>query len=338
MGSLLRVSGAEYALQHSKITESDGMLESFCRKCGTMKIGSGGRIVAALLGTAVLSAMSLGAGFHLGEQATAAASAPAAKARIESIEALQTWVDEEKAGIEVARKQTEDHLDALAMRLARLQAQMMRVDAVGERLVKLGKLDAAEFDFGTPPAVGGPDEAEPAEGERTQSASDLISDMETLERLLHQRKEQLSVLEEWLMTNEIERQTTPTGLPVLAGWISSGFGSRINPVTGKRQRHAGVDIPGIRGEDVISVAAGAVTRSERVSGYGNMIEIRHADGYTTRYAHNQTNLVEEGDRVEQSQVIALLGSSGRATGAHVHFEVRKDGDPVDPSEFIGKEG
>ena len=173
---------------------------------------------------------------------------------------------------------------------------------------------------------------------KTQSASDLIAGMGALEKILHERGEQLNVLEEWLMTNEVRRQTLPSGLPVFAGWVSSDFGSRINPVTGKRHRHTGVDIPGDPGEDVLAVAAGLVTRSERVNGYGNLVEIRHADGYTTRYAHNQANLVKEGDRVEKGQVIAFLGSSGRTTGPHVHFEVRRDGEPVDPAGFIASDG
>ena len=279
----------------------------------------------------------LGTGYYLGTREAAVPPPDDGEAAVlaEAVAGIGAWVDQERGQLEQVTRQTEDHLDALAMRLASLQAEMMRVGAVGERLVKLAGLDSGEFDFSEPPAVGGPDDPE---AEKTQSASDLIAGMDALEKVLHERGEQLSVLEEWLMTNEVRRQTLPSGLPVFAGWVSSDFGSRINPVTGKRQRHDGVDIPGDVGEDVMAVAAGVVTRSERMRGYGNIVEIRHADGYTTRYAHNQANLVKEGDRVEKGQVIAFLGKSGRTTGPHVHFEVRRDGKPIDPAGFIASDG
>lgn len=275
----------------------------------------------------------LGTGYHLGGRAEAQAgqTTPSSASNTEKLAALEAWMAEEREHLTAAQRDAEDDLDALAIRLAELQAQMMRIDALGERLVKLADLDAREFDFSQPPAAGGPDDA--VDG-NTQSVSELINGMDTLGRLVQERMEKLTLLEEWVMNNEVRRQTLPSGLPVVSGWISSDFGRRINPVTGKAQLHAGVDIPGDSGSEVLSVAAGVVTKAERMSGYGNVVEIRHADGYSTRYGHNQKNLVKEGERIEKGQVIALLGSTGRTTGPHVHFEVRKDGEPVDPEHYL----
>lgn len=325
----------------AKVSATTKALQPICKNVVTSsgKVTSGCKVVLPLVVPVVVGAAMLVTGFYLGERVAITRLAPGSEARVETMEALQAWVNEEQSKIDIARREIDDQFDALAMRLASLQAQMMRVDAVGERMVTMAEIDSSEFDFSSPPAVGGPEDLESMIGiERTQTASALIHGMETLDKLLDHRVEQLSVLEEWLITNEVRRQTTPKGLPVADGWISSGFGMRIHPVTGKYQAHNGIDIPGLRGEDVIAVAAGLVTKSQRMTGYGNMVEILHANGYTTRYAHNQTNLVSVGDRVVKGQVIALLGSTGLSTGPHVHFEVRKDGKPINPAKFVSEEG
>lgn len=241
---------------------------------------------------------------------------------------------EERRQVAQLRQQTRAHLDALALRIARLQAHLMRVDAVGERLVEVGKLDQDEFDFSTEPAVGG---ADSSEGARPQVSADLSADMERLSRMLEDREKKLVLLEELLVGREVLASVTPSGKPVRKGFISSTYGFRTDPFTGKKSMHHGVDFAGKRGSDVIAVAAGVVTRSERVSGFGNLVEIRHSDGYTTRYAHNQKNLVKVGDVVAKGETIALLGSSGRSSGPHVHFEVRKNGKSVNPRRLIAKQ-
>jgi murein DD-endopeptidase MepM/ murein hydrolase activator NlpD len=243
---------------------------------------------------------------------------------------MQAWISAEQLELAETRKATENQLDALAMRLARMQAEMMRVDALGERLVAMAELDSDEFDFSAPPAVGGAD----ASSEQSQSASEFMASLEALNLMMDERSVKLSALEDWLMHNEVRARTSPSGLPVEGGWISSDFGPRIHPITGKFQKHKGIDFPGKQGQDVVAVAAGVVTRSEVAGGYGNLVEIRHSGGFSTRYAHNKKNIVQEGDVVEKGQTIALLGSTGRSTGPHVHFEVRKDGEPVNPKDFI----
>lgn len=306
------------------------MLSRFCTPEGKLTIGPKALLLLSLTAMLLFGGGMLSAGYYFGAS-TGVTTAQTPDTTTGEMAELQAWMAEERERLSAAQRDAEDNLDALAIRLAELQAHMMRINALGERLVKLADLDQREFDFSLSPATGGPDDGLAG---ATQSASDLVSGMDTLGRMVQERMEKLTLLEEWVINNEVKRQTLPSGLPVESGWVSSGFGGRINPVTGKVHLHAGVDIPGESGSDVLSVAAGVVTKAERMSGYGNMIEIRHADGYATRYAHNQKNLVQEGDRIEKGQVIALLGSSGRTTGPHVHFEVRKDGEAVNPQEYL----
>ena len=311
------------------------MLRQFCRKNRALNICVPTTLILAAIGAVTFSAMMVGAGYYLGVRQQAASPPETDEMRVaaENTAAIRAWIEQERGQLEQVRAETEDHLDALAIRLARLQAEMMRVGAVGERLVGLAELDSREFDFSQPPAVGGPDDPEV---EKTQSASDLIAGMSLIEKTLHERGEQLNVLEEWLMTNEVRRQTLPSGLPVFGGWVSSDFGSRINPVTGKRHLHTGVDIPGDHGEDVLAVAAGVVTRSERMNGYGNLVEIRHADGYTTRYAHNDANLVKEGDRVVG--VERVLKTDDESEGGEISAAIEEEGGQEAPDPSLEDDG
>ena len=137
-----------------------------------------------------------------------------------------------------------------------------------------------------------------------------------------------------MVNRQLEDDLTPTGWPVRKGWISSRYGDRTDPFTGERAHHSGLDFVGKRGSDVLSVAGGVVVWAGKDSGYGNMIEIDHGNGYRTRYAHNDSLLVQPGDPVRAGQLIARMGSTGRATTAHVHFEVLKDGNTVNPAKFV----
>ena len=222
-------------------------------------------------------------------------------------------------------------MDALALKVAELQAHLMRLDALGDRLVEIGKLDRDEFDFASSPPMGGIEASVPGE---TQSAAELSADMARISRLLEDREDKLSALERVLMNRGLMAEVVPSGRPVSKGWMSSGFGKRTDPFKGKKSYHRGVDFAGKRGTDVVAVAAGVVTRSKKVPGFGNFVEIRHADGYSTLYAHNQKNLVKKGDVVSKGETIALLGSTGRSSGPHVHFEVHRDGKIVNPLRFV----
>ena len=300
------------------------MLASFCKRLHCPSIYGPKAIIFIGLAIVVSGLSGLGIGYQIAVKEPA----PGVTAQIESLNAL---LKTEQETLDEARSKAEDDIDAVAMRLGALQAQMTRLDAVGERLVELAGLDEDEFVFGTEPGVGSATKGESGE---TQSALELVTGLNQFEELLKEREHQLTLIEEIIMTRDLSKEMLPSGLPVKVGYVSSGFGSRIHPISGKRKMHEGVDIPGKAGSDVVAVASGVVLSAKRMSGYGNVVEIRHPNGITTRYAHNKQNLVEEGEIVKKGDVIALLGSTGLSTSPHVHFEVRKNGAPINPKSFI----
>lgn len=228
------------------------------------------------------------------------------------------------------RLDTQSNLSTLAIRAGSLQAHVTRLDALAERLVSVADLDPAEFGLTDAPAVGGP---VPDDFLSPEWGSLLVS-LETLGGDLTVREERLDALEALIFDRQLHEAMHPDGRPLEDGWISSGFGFRTHPVSGAKEFHSGVDFAGKQGLEVRAVGAGIVTWSERRWGYGNMVEINHGNGYVTRYAHNKKNLVDIGDKVAKDETIALLGSTGRSTGPHVHFEVLRDGKVVNPWKFI----
>lgn len=254
--------------------------------------------------------------------------------RPEPVVALHDWradMDSQRRAVEQARRSTQAHLDALTLRLAQMQAQVMRLDGIGQRLVEIAKLDQGEFNFEQPPAQGGPVEASAA---NAYEPPDFMRELDALSAQLDDREQQLVILEDLLLSRTLNEQGYPTGRPVTSGWLSSYFGKRTDPFTGRPAMHAGVDFAGKLGSDIVAVAAGVVIWSGQRHGYGNLIEINHGNGYVTRYGHNQKNLVKVGQTVKKGQKIALMGSSGRSTGPHVHFEVLRDGRQVDPARYL----
>ncbi|NOX08965.1 MAG: M23 family metallopeptidase [Gammaproteobacteria bacterium] len=223
------------------------------------------------------------------------------------------------------------NLDALALRLGQIQAQMVRMNAFGQHLTEIAQLDYGEFNFAEMPAVGG---ANTAEYLQAISIEDFIVTMRELSLQMDDRQQQLLVLEAMILNQNLVDQGMPSGRPINKGWLSSRFGQRTDPFSGRQAIHKGVDYAGKMGSDIITVAAGVVTWSGQRSGYGNMVEVNHGNGYVTRYAHNQKNLVVIGDTVKKGQCVALMGSSGRSTGPHVHFEVLKNGKTVDPVRYV----
>lgn len=230
------------------------------------------------------------------------------------------------------RSAAEENTRALARRLAQLNAQMMRLDAAGERMVKVADLDPREFNFDQPPAVGGPEVAEAFDRAATQDP--LLLAMERFETRLSDRERQLRVLEDLLLASRLQREVRPSGWPVASGFISSLFGYRTDPFTGRGAFHEGMDFAGRAGSDVLAVASGIVTFAADRSGYGSLVEINHGNGYVTRYGHNSRVLVKVGETVRKGQRVAKMGSSGRSTGPHVHFEVLLNGSVVNPQQYI----
>ena len=163
---------------------------------------------------------------------------------------------------------------------------------------------------------------------------DLGAMVDNLDEQLQDRQQQLGVLENLLLNRNLSKQVHPEGRPVRSGWVSSYFGKRTDPFTGRPAWHKGLDFAGRDGSDVVAVAAGVVTWSRERYGYGQMVEINHGNGYVTRYAHNQANLVAVGDKIEKGQTIAKMGSTGRATGPNLHFEVLLNSRVVNPLQYI----
>lgn len=251
-----------------------------------------------------------------------------------SAESLSAWENElegQKKQVELTQQHTKAQLAALTIRMGELQGRLVRLDALGERLTHIAQLDQGEFDFSGLPAVGGP---ETAASNETYAAPDFLAVVDQLSHQINDRQQQLEVLESLLVKREIEDEVFIAGKPVKKGWMSSRFGRRTDPFTGNVAFHRGVDFSVKEGTEIITVAAGVVTRATKYSDYGYMVEINHGSGYTTRYAHNKANLVKVGDVVKKGQVIALVGSTGRSTGPHVHFEVYKHGRAIDPSTYI----
>jgi murein DD-endopeptidase MepM/ murein hydrolase activator NlpD len=163
---------------------------------------------------------------------------------------------------------------------------------------------------------------------------EFVDAMTALDYQLDSREAQFSVLESVLMNQSLNERVHPQGRPVKSGWLSSYFGKRTDPFTGKPANHTGIDFAGKYGAEIVAVADGVVSWSGDRYGYGTMIEINHGNGYSTRYAHNSKNLVSVGDEVKKGQVVALMGESGRATGPNLHFEVLQNGARVNPVKFI----
>jgi len=243
--------------------------------------------------------------------------------------AWEKGLDRQRRELEQVREQTHQELQALTIRLAELQSRLMRIDALGERLVSAANLEAGEFDFSAAPAIGGP--ALPGEQYKAPQISDVLDE---LAEKIDSRERQLEALDDILEGKRMARGSYLSGRPIQKGWLSSRYGTRVDPFTGKLAWHAGVDFAGKQGSGIIAVASGVVTWSGERYGYGKMVEVDHGNGYKTRYAHCFELKADVGDIVKKSQVIALMGSSGRSTGPHVHFEVYKNGRTIDPATYV----
>ncbi len=257
-----------------------------------------------------------------------------ADASQESDEMTREWqVNLEQQQKELSRLQqaAQDSANALARRLGQMQAQVIRLEALGQRLVKMAQLDSGEFDFESPPAQGGPASMG---SQNSMGAQDILEALDRLSRQLEDRSSQLQVLEGVLMNRGLQAEVLPKGRPIVQGWLSSRYGMRTDPFTGKRDFHAGIDFAGKEGSAVVATAAGVVTWAGNRSGYGKLVEINHGGGYVTRYGHSRKILVKIGDTVKKGQVIAEMGSTGRSTGPHVHFEVLINGRTVNPAKYI----
>jgi murein DD-endopeptidase MepM/ murein hydrolase activator NlpD len=283
-----------------------------------------GRVMAAgILGAAAL--VLLGAGF------AAAMLFSGSKARdLREITNLRASIVAQRDQLAGLDQDSHRDLDALALQLGLLQAQATRLNALGDRLTQVGKLDDGEFDFSSDPALGGPEE--PATG--AGAPLPLSTGIDNLRAEFDRQEAQLGVLENLLLDRKIDSALLPSGMPVTQGYIASGFGERSDPINGHQAIHLGIDFDAPIGTPVTAVAEGVVTFIGVKPGYGNVVEIDHGNGYMTRYAHNSALVAQAGARVHAGETIAKVGSTGRSTGPHCHFEVWLNGRPVNPIAYV----
>ena len=225
-----------------------------------------------------------------------------------------------------------DNLNALAVKVGELQARILRLDAFGERLARAANIKREEFRFDEKPGQGGP--AASGGLGRDHSVQDFQKMLAEISRILDDRSDKLGVLDSFLMDDRLARKTIPTTLPITSGYYSSNFGQRIDPITGRSTFHTGVDIIAPAGTVVLTAAGGVVAAVEFQAEYGNIVDVDHDNGLTSRYAHLSRSLVKVGDVVMKGQQIAFVGSTGRTTGPHLHFEVREKGIPLNPNKFL----
>lgn len=243
---------------------------------------------------------------------------------------LKTEIDAEKQKLEESRQRVGDQLDSLGQRLGQIQAQVSRLNALGQQLTDMAGLDPDEFSFDSPPAMGGPEHPAPWVGIHEP---ELSQSMDMIEISLNKKERELQALEALLTDRELHKMQYPQGWPA-HGWVSSGYGYRTDPFTGRRAFHDGVDIAAPVGTPIHAMAAGVVSFAGHRPGYGLVVEINHGNGYKTRYAHASKLIAKVGERVEKGDTVALVGSTGRSTGSHLHVEVLKNGDAVNPRKYL----
>lgn len=289
-----------------------------------------GRLGALVMAIA-LAGVVLGAGLHRGHELWKGA----AQFRGDS-SFLRSDMERNARSIEAARQEAERHLMALSIRVAELQARITRLDALGERLAEQQNLDPEEFNFAGAPAIGGPEAS--AEGVIEDVRPDFMQALDALASDMERREEQLALLDKLLLLRKRDEMPALTGKPVRTGWMTSRFGRRLDPFSGRLTMHEGVDFAGKKGSDILTVGEGVVTWAGKRFGYGLMVEINHGNGYTTRYGHASRISVKVGDMVKPGQVIASMGNSGRSTGTHLHFEIRRNGMALNPARVLFNKG
>lgn len=224
-----------------------------------------------------------------------------------------------------------ENLNAMAAKLGQMQAQVLRLDSLGERLATLTGMGKQEFNFDKKPGQGGAESSRPA---RDMTMSEFGQQLDGLMKRLDDRSDQLGLMEAMLVQQQANKVAMPSSRPVSTGWYSSNYGWRIDPFTGQKAFHEGVDFMADIGTSIKAAGGGIVVYADTYAGYGNMIEIDHGNGLISRYAHASKLLAKVGDVVMKGQKIGEVGTTGRSTGPHLHFEVRYRGAPQNPAQYL----
>lgn len=282
--------------------------------------------IIALVSVSLLSVLMLG----LGVGYLAFNQKPEPNSNIKNIQLL---VNQKENDIQLFKSDVMRELDALALQIGGLYAQSMRINALGDRLTEVVQLESSEFNFSSEPGIGGAD-LELTNQENTPQ--DIFNSLYSIQAGFQQQEQQLVLLTDLLNEQDLDKQIKPSGKPIRKGYISSSYGGRTDPFTGKQAFHSGIDFSGKHGAIIQAMAEGVVIWAGKRGNYGRLVEIDHGSGYVTRYAHLSEVKVSVGDKIEKAQELGIMGKSGRATSEHLHFEVLKKGHKVNPWPFLAK--
>jgi murein DD-endopeptidase MepM/ murein hydrolase activator NlpD len=233
--------------------------------------------------------------------------------------------------VSLLKTSTEQRMTGVMLKLADMQGQIQRLDALGSILVDQAKLNPDEFSFNKPPNMGGQYDSSPVE---IQVQDELLLKMASMLEKIQNKVQELTALESIMLSHHVKQESKLEGKPISNGWLSSYYGIRKDPFSGLPAMHKGLDFAGKEGEPVVATGAGIITWSGSRYGYGELVEIDHGDGLVTRYGHNKQLNVKIGDVVTKGQTIAEMGNTGRSTGAHVHYEVIRKGKQQDPLPYV----
>ena len=263
------------------------------------------------------------------------AGASMVKSDVVDSDVISNWrgqLTEQKNLVAELQGKSEAQSQAVGRQLAEMQGRLWRMEALASYMHKSTGLPQDEFSFDEQPAQGGPLDG----SHKVIAWADLESDLTSLSSRLERREKELVILDDVLLGYYSDAAAQPSGRPIAQGWMSSPYGKRVDPISGKQAWHAGMDFAGRQGSDVITVANGVVTYAGRRDGYGLMVEISHGNDVSTRYGHHDALSVTPGQTVKRGDVIGQMGSSGRSTGPHVHFEVLRKGKAINPAKFVNR--
>jgi murein DD-endopeptidase MepM/ murein hydrolase activator NlpD len=250
---------------------------------------------------------------------------------IARIQYAKSGLEQQANEVDILKTTTEQRMAGIMLKLADMQSQIQRLDALGSRLVEQAKLNPDEFSFNKIPSMGGPLDNSPV---TIQVQHELLSKMTSMLDVIQNKAQELTALESIMLSHHINQESRLEGKPISSGWLSSYYGIRKDPFSGMPAMHKGLDFAGKEGESVLATGAGIITWSGRRGGYGELVEIDHGAGLVTRYGHNKKVNVKIGDVVTKGQSIAIMGNTGRSTGAHVHYEVIHKGKQQDPLPYV----
>ena len=279
-------------------------------------------LVTAALGTALVASLT-GALYWLSLRFAAELKFPLVQQLVLAVQKGET---------ERAREFMQQNLNAMAVKIGEMQAQLTRLDALGERLSSIAGIRPQEFRFSETLGLGGAQSTTVLP--QNLSMTQFNDQVAMLSRQMEHRTDQLGVLEAQLFEQAVKKKAMPTMMPVSAPFNASGFGYRIDPLTGQQAMHEGIDFITDTGTPVVAAAGGVIQFAGLHPQYGNMIDIDHGNDLVTRYAHLSKVLVKEGDVLQRGRRIAESGNTGRSTGPHLHFEVRFRGAPQNPTQFL----